>query len=394
MGLFEAIFGRKAKYQRVNGSDIFQTLTAYRPAFKTWDGRLYENELIRAVVDAHARHISKLKIEFTGKARPSLQTAMKAGPNPFMSWSNFLYRLATIWDINDTAFIIPVVDKADQTVGYFPVLPQNVEIVEAAGVQYLRYQFANQQKACIELDRCAVLPRHQYSDDFFGEGNGALSDTMALLNAQTQGIQEGIKNSASFRFIAKASNFLKIEDLAKERKRYDENMLRGESGGVLLFPSTYNDIKQIEQKPFIVDADQAKLIRENVFNYFGANEKILQNSAIGDDLDAYFDGAIEPFMVMVSEAMTRMTFTQREISTCNRVILTANRLQYMSTTNKIALAKEMGDRGVLRVNEIRELFNYPPLEGPEGEKLPARGEYYDFAEGKDETKEQEDDANG
>ena len=62
--------------------------------------------------------------------------------------------------------------------------------------------------------------------------------------------------------------------------------------------------------------------------------------------------------------------------------ITANRLQYMSTGNKIALAQQMGDRGILLIDEIRELFNYAPLPDGVGQHAPIRGEYYFADEGK------------
>ena len=47
----------------------------------------------------------------------------------------------------------------------------------------------------------------------------------------------------------------------------------------------------------------------------------------------------------------------------------------MSTTHKITLAQQLGDRGMITINEVRELFIYPPL--PEGgDRAPIRGEYY------------------
>lgn len=43
----------------------------------------------------------------------------------------------------------------------------------------------------------------------------------------------------------------------------------------------------------------------------------------------------------------------------------------------------MGDRGVLTIDEIRELFNYAPLPDGAGAHAPIRGEYYFVDEGKD-----------
>ena len=142
-----------------------------------------------------------------------------------------------------------------------------------------------------------------------------------------------------------------------------------------MFPNTYKDIKQIDVRPYAIDADQMKQIRENVFNYFGVSEAVLQNSAKNEDLEAFFDGAIEPFAIQISEAMTKMLFSERERANGSYLIANANRLQYMSTTQKVQMAKELGDRGAILIDEIRELFNYAPLPNGAGQVAPIRGEY-------------------
>ena len=113
MGLFEKLFGRKAKQLQINASagSLFETLTAYRPAFTSWNGQIYESELIRAVVDARARHISKLRIVFVGSAKPALRAATKVGPNSWQTWPQMLYRISTILDVCNNAVIVPVLDE-------------------------------------------------------------------------------------------------------------------------------------------------------------------------------------------------------------------------------------------------------------------------------------------
>ena len=384
MGLFEKLFGRKsARVQADAGlGTTFQTLTAYKPAFTSWGGEMYEMDLIRAVIYAKARHISKLRVELIGSARQNLKNALKTGPNEWQTWPVWLARTSTILDACNNAPIVPVLDEYGQTSGYWTALPQMCELVDVHGTLYLRYTFMNGKKAAIEFDRCYLMTKHNFKDDFFGENNHALDSTLALLDIKRQGIEEGIKNSATFRFMAKLSNFAKPEDIAKERQRFNRENLQGEGNGILLFPNTYSDIQQIDSKPYNINPDESKLIQDNVFDYFGCNEKILQNTAIGDDLDAYFEGAIEPFAIQLSDGLSRMTYSAREIGTGNRVEVTANRLQYMSTGNKIALAQQMGDRGVLTIDEIRELFNYAPLPDGAGQHTPIRGEYYFADEGK------------
>jgi len=381
MGLLDFIFRpseAKANEKALKEArSTFQTLTAYTPAFTSWGGAIYESEIVRASIDARARHISKLKVETIGTANPSLQSKLALGPNQWQTWSQFLYRVSTILDVNNTAFIVPVLDDRLITTGVFPVLPDHCELREFEGKVWLRYQFAHGQYAAVEFDKCAVLTKHQYKSDFFGSSNRALKETMQLIHIQNQGIEEGVKNAATFRFMATLNNFSSASDLAKERERFTETNLssKSDAGGFLLFPNTYKDIKQIDVKPYAVDSAQMEQIRENVFNYFGVNDGVLQNKAKAEELEGFFDGAIEPFAIQLSEALTKMLFTERERAQGTHLIANANRLQYMSTTQKVAMARELLDRGVMSTNEARELFNYPDVEN--GDVRFIRGEYQD-----------------
>lgn len=381
MGLLDSIFrpdkNRAEQEALKNARATFKTLTAYRPAFTTWRGAIYESDLVRAAIDARARHISKLKVEIHGAAKPGLQAKLRQGPNQWQTWSQFLYRVSTILDASErsTCIIVPVLDEYLVTTGYYPVLPDKCEVVDFKGEPWLRYNFAHGQTAATPMKDCAVLTKYQYKNDFFGDGNGALDETMKLVHIQNEGIEEAVKNSATYRFMAQVNNFTMADDLAKERKRFtQENLVAdAEAGGLLLFPNTYQNIQQIKNTPYTVDAAQMELIKTNVSNYFGVNERVMQNLAAGDELDAFFNGAIEPFAIQFSEAMTKAIFTERERAQGSYLIANANRLQYMSTTAKVQMAKELLDRGVMTINEARELFNYADMEG--GDVAPIRGEY-------------------
>ena len=380
MSLFEKIFRPdKAKesqkaLDRAHG--YFSALTAYAPVFTSWGGAIYESEIVRAAIDARARHISKLKIEINGTANPALQTKLRQGMNQWQTNSQFLYRLSTILDVNNTAFVVPVFDERMVITGYYPVLPLNCEIIEYKGEPWLRYQFMNGQVAAVEFRKCAVMTKHQYQRDFFGDSNRPLDETMKLIHLQNEGISEAVKNSNTFRFMVQVSNFTKPEDLAKERTRFTRQNFAAdvESGGFLLFPSTYKDIKQIDVKPYTVDADQIKQINENVYNYFGVNADVLQNKAYGDAWSAFYEGAVEPFAIQFSEAMTKAIFSERERSQGSYLMATANRLQYLSNADKLNVSSQMADRGIMSRNEIREIWNLPPIEG--GDVPTIRGEYY------------------
>lgn len=381
MGLFDKIFrpdkAKESQQALREARNVFQTLTAYRPVFTSWGGAIYESDVVRAAIDARARHISKLKIETYGTANPSLQAKLKLGMNQWQTNSQFLYRVSTILDVENTAFITPIFDDDMRITGYYPVLPSRCEIVEFEGEPWLRYKFSHGETAAVKLEECAVLTKHQYKNDFFGDTHRALDETMSLIHLQAEGIREAVENSSTFRFMAQLSNFAKPEDLAAEAKRFSANNFAADAdhGGFLLFPNTYKDIKQIDVKPYTVDAEQMNLIRENVFNYFGVNEAVLQNSAKAEELEGFFDGCVEPFAIQISESLSKAAFSARERAQGSGIRVTANRLQYMSTAAKVQMAKELGDRGAILIDEIRELFNYEPLPDGAGQVAPIRGEY-------------------
>ena len=381
MSLFDLIFkNRPEPVGRYEGS--YKMLEGYSPTFTRFGGDIYESELIRAAINTRATHISKLRVEMVGTARPALQNKMKHGPNQLQTWSQFLYRLSTILDVHNTAFIIPIYDIYGEPSGVFTPLPRRCELIQFNDTPYIRYEFSWGEKAAIELSYCGVMTKFQYKHDLFGESNSALFPTMDLIKIMDQGIQEGVKNAASYKFIAQVSNFTKAEDLAKERKRFSaENFSKdAEGGGLLLFPNTYKDIKQVDVKPWIADAEQMKVINKSVYDYFGVNEDVLQNKAYGDAWAAYYEGSIEPWAIQFSEVMTKMFFTLREQTNGNKVIATANRLQYLSNQDKLAVSAQMADRGLMTRNEIRDIWNLAPLPEPYGDQLPIRGEYYNVNE--------------
>ena len=379
MGLFEKIFKKQTPAEQMRNS--FKTFTAYTPVFTTFSGGLYESELVRSAVHTLATHSSKLSVNVQGAAKPKLRTKLKTGPNEFQTWGQFLYRLRTILEVQNTAFIVPVVDVFGDPSGVYPILPSMCSIEEYSGEAWLRYQFSTGKMAAVKMADCGIINKFQYTDDFFGENNQALMPTMDLVEIQNQGIEEGVKSSATFRFMAKLNNFSKSEDLAKEQKRFTKENLKSDAGGVLLFPNTWTDIQQIKSSPFVVDADQMKIIRENVYDYFGVNSDVIQNRCYGDAWAAFYEGAIEPFAIQLSDVMTKMLFTERERAAGSIVTVTANRLQYLSTAEKINFATQLGDRGSVLIDEIREVFNLPELPNGEGKRAPIRGEYYFVGEG-------------
>lgn len=383
MGIFEAIF-KKPKAD-INAKGYFKMLNGYSPVFTNAPESIYEMELTRAAIHSFANFCGKLKPEVTGTARQNLSKTLLFKPNPFQDTYKFLYRLATILLVNNTAFVCPIEDDFGRLVGYYPLLPQNCEVIDVGGKPYLRYSFATGQKAAVEFEKVGILTRFQYSNDFFGADNRAFNPTMQLIHTNNQGIINGVKNSAAIRFLAKIANLFDAEDIKKERERFTKDNLSADNqSGMIIYDNKFSEVKQVDSKPFTINANQMMQIKENVFDYFGVSEGIIQNKYSEDEWNAFYEGAIEPFALQLSLVMTNMTFTEHQISCGNSIIFTANRLQYASNQTKLSISTQLFDRGLINRNAVMDIWNMAHVE--DGDKYYIRKEYTEVSQlGKEEV---------
>lgn len=391
MGLLEKIFPKKYRTPMPEAGR-WEPLTAYRATFTSWRGEIYEFDQVRSAIDTLARNTGKLQMEMTGTAKGKVRTKLKIRPNPYQTWYQFWYRARTIYEMQNNAIIVPILGEYGELAGLFPVLPSSCEVVQTkSGTEYLRYTFANNQKAAIELEKCGIITKHQYKNDIFGDSNTALNSTLGLLDLNKQAIKAAVSESNSFKFMARMNNFAKDEDIKRERERIKEANLKDKDGFLLLFSNLIGEPKQIDYKPYTVDEKQLSLINENIEKYFGVSPKAIRNELTGDEAAAFYEGAIEPFAVQASEVITNMIFTPIEQATGNEFLLTANRIQFMTNQDKLNVSSQMADRGLMTINEIRAIWNLPPIDG--GDRLIARGEYYFIDPTEDPSKQEQEGEN-
>ena len=157
------------------------------------------------------------------------------------------------------------------------------------------------------------------------------------------------------------------EDLKKERQRLSEDNLSSDNnGGVLIFDAKYSQVQPIESKPFIIDPQQSEQIRKNVFDYFHVSEEILQNKANEDEWNSFYEGCIEPIAIQLSQVLTCMFFSEKEIKDGCIIHLESSKLQFASNNTKLSVSQQLFDRGILTVNQVMRIWNLPEVPDDEG----------------------------
>lgn len=380
MGLLSKFFPRNPKEKTVSAPG-YTSFTEYTPVFTSWHGKLYEQALVRAVIERFAIACSKLKPEYVCTAKVPLRRVsnlVNDWPNEYMSWSRFLSRVATCMDADTTAFIAPILNEWDETVGLFPLKPAFTDIVDVNGTPWCQFSLYTGEQLAIELSRVGIVTRFQYMSDFFGAGNDALQPTLALIDAQRQAEEQAVMNGARIRFIGKLTGQVHEEDMERKRERFYEQNLSGKNNtGLMMYDNTFDSVKQIEEQRFVIDTEEMERINNSVYDYFGMNEDILQNHYNEEEWGAYYEGRVESFALQVSEAITKMVLSPAQRKKGNHVMFSSNRLEYATNASKRNMVRDMIDRGVMSINEGREVLQLPPIEG--GDVFFARGEYKDAA---------------
>ena len=378
MGLLDIFRPKyKADTRKTALAKPYSTVTEYAPTFSTWQGQLYEKALVRSSIEKSAVLASKLKPEVLGSAKPRIKRAFETAPNQYMSWPKMIGRLMTILLNDTTVAIVPSLDSNLQVTGLFPLRFESAEVVEYAGEPWIRFFLHNGETMAIELRNTCLLTRFQYESDFFGGGNSALDPVLKLMDFQDQAQEEAIKNGATIKFIAAANGSVRPEDIEKKRAEFSEqNLSSKNTSGLMIYDNTFEGVKQVEPMSYTIDDTEMKRIEANVFNYFSINEDILQSNYSEEQFGAFYESVIEPFAVQLGEGLTQMLYTLNERCRGNRIMFSANRLEYASNASKRNMIRDMLDRRIMTINESREILQLPPVPG--GDVFIERGEYVSF----------------
>ncbi|MBQ0090279.1 MAG: phage portal protein [Prevotellaceae bacterium] len=390
-----AIFQRKkelAKKEKIEQGirEYFELLPAYSHAFTTFEGGMYEMELTRAAIHTFANHCCNLEAHVNGNkyGNKQIERALRYRPNELLDAKKYLYRIATITKCYNNAYIAPLYDEWHQRIiGFYPLHPKKCQIKEMEGEKWLIYNLVDNKQRVVRLRDIGIINQFQNFDELFGEDNHAINSTLQLMHTQDEAIVEAVKSSSNIRFFAKLGQNLRAEDIDKERDRFAKANLKNNKTSVMLVDAKYAEVKQLESNQFTIDDKQMQLIKENVFDYMGVSENIIQNKFTPDEWNAYYESQIEPFALEMGLVHTDMLFSDREIAAGNEVKFTANRMNYLGTSTKVNLIQTLFDRGLLTPNESREILDMNPI--PNGDKFYIRKEY---TEGYNEVETEEEGA--
>lgn len=379
MGFFDNIVAafrsRKTMTQQERNRAAVLRYDVNQWTYHDYNRDMLDMDLIRASIDALSRNIAKMQldcVQYDTTGLKKIDTTSDIArvlkrPNPYMTTYDFLYKVSSLYYAQNNVFIWPEYDDKGNLLALWPINYKNFKLYETErGTLVAKFQMNYRHSYTVLYDDLIHLRNHFTNDDLSGDPNKSLAPLCELLNAQDQGIINGIKNSAIVRGILKALQVLKEEDLIKARDRFvRDNLSAANSGGVMVLDGKY-DYQSLDSKPYVIDAETMAEAKKKVFDYFGVNEEFLTNNFTSEKHEAVYEGRLEPFALMLTQALTAKLFTERERGFRNAIEANMSRLKYQpmtTVTNMIAATNQLG---LFTRNEYREMLGYPPLTDEQG----------------------------
>lgn len=343
--------------------------------YQRYDANVLGMDLIRASVDALARNIAKMSLECVMYDKDGIKKIDETSdlarvlkhPNKYMTAYDFLYKVASLYYTQNNVFIWPEYDKKGNLQALWPINYEEFRLFETeSGTLVAKFRLNYRHTYTVAYDDLIHLRNHFTNDDLLGDSNKALEPICELLNAQNQGIINGIKNSAIVRGILKSVNVIKEEDMAKAKAQFVEDNLRASNNGGVIGVDAKFDYTPIESKSYVVDAETRETTKKMVFNYFGVNEAFIMNDFTSDKYEAVYEGRLEPFAIMLTQALTHGLYTEREIGFRNAIEANMTKMKYQPYSVITAMVQATNQLGLFTRNEYREAYGYPPLKAEDG----------------------------
>lgn len=366
MGMFDKLFNRSSASTR------FEMIEDRGNGFYSWSGGLYKSDIVRACIRPKIKAIGKLVPQhlrdnsqevFKINPEPYIRFLLEE-PNPYMSGQVFFEKLAMQLALNNNAFALMVRDQNGYVTEMYNIPCVSVEaIYDKQGFLYLKFTNKNGKIRTYPYTDIIHIRQDFNDNDIFGESpREALLPLMNIVTTSDQGIVQAIKNGGVIRWLLKFTGSLRPEDIEDNTRKFVEQFLNIENGSGAAGVDSKCDAQQIDPKDYVPNASQTDRTTTRIYNFFNTNEKIIQSKYTEDEWNAYYESEIEPLALQLSNEFTRKLFTRRERGFGNRIIFSANNLQYASMSTKLGL-QAMVDRGAMTPNEWRSVQNLPPIEG-------------------------------
>lgn len=337
-------------------------------------GSLNESDIVGAIANAIASNVGKLQPQVIRNTEADGLTVKNDYLSRILSlrWApeidtySALYKMASdlVYHSNAYAVIFYTPDWTKIT-SIVPITAQDVRIWEdESGTILFRFRWEYDGKEYTLPYQDVIHIRSRYDKKrFLGtKPDDQLKTSLELLDYTAEGLRNTVKNTANLKGYLKYNNFIDESELKKKVAEFQSAYMNaGNAGGIAGLDNSM-DFHEITTQSVNIPTIQSQYIRDNIYRYYGVNEKILTSQFSEQDWNSFYEAVVEPISIQLSLEFTFKLLSERERGFGNKIIFTANRLQYATLQTRMTIGGGLYDRGIISINEFRELLYYEPIE--------------------------------
>lgn len=363
----------------------WKELGAYQSVFTVFGADAYRSDLVRACVRPLAEFTSKSNAKCTDK---KIERLLNNRPNMYMNGKDFLYKVRTLTELNNTCFIYIERDDLNHVIGFYPVPYICYEALEYNNGLFLKFTFTDATTLTLPWTDLAVIRKDYNKSDISGDPNDAILKTLEMLNTANEGLANSIKATANLRGILKSTKaMLAPEAIKKQRDDFVKDYLGLENAGGIASLDSTQEFTPIKMDPLTASYDQMREIRENIYRYFGVNDDIVMANVKTEQLENFYRLRIEPFLVALSRELTSKVYTGKSSAYNNVIIYEADAGQFITMSQKLDLFQKVVLYAGMTVNEWRRYMNLDPVEGGDDMIMRLDASSAEVAKGKEESED-------
>ena len=363
-----------SRLKNVLKTEQYKMITDTGNGFYTWNGKLYQSDIVRACIKPKTKAIGKAVATHIRKTITENGTKLEKNPvpyirflleepNEYMTGQVMQEKVANQLALNNNAFILILRDTYGLPCALYPIPCTAVETKYIDTVLYLKFYFQNGKSNTFPYSEIIHLRDDYFNNDIFGENPGeALTQMMNVVSVIDQGIVKAVKNGGVIKWLLKFTSSLRPEDLKTQAKEFAENFLETSKSMGVAATDSKSEAKQINPNDYVPNAAQIDRTTKRIYAFFNTNEKIVNSNYTEDEWISYYEAAIEPLLQQMSGEYTRKLFSRRERGCGNKIIFESSSLTFASMSTKLQLVTLM-DRGAMTPNEVREYLGLPPVDG-------------------------------
>ncbi|MGN0804073.1 MAG: phage portal protein [Candidatus Coproplasma sp.] len=373
-------FRKPERVRTYNWEDI---LSGIAPVYSNGFGtNIYVSDVVQQAIYSIVTELKKLDPVHVRKTAGDNDYVSVAGniqsvldnPNPLMTTSDFIEKIAWTLLLNYNAFIYPIWN-GDTLVALYPLNPSKVEFQQdKTGKLWIVFTFPNGYEGEAAYEDIIHLRYHYSVSEFMG-GNEygqpdfkPLLETLKLNDMLLKGLAKSLNLQTTINGVVKLKNMVNYDDQITKVKEFEKKLQANESGILPIDISA--EYTPITKQVNLLDDKVLEFIDKKILRTFGVSIPIVNGDYTKEQYEAFYQKTIEPIVKSFNQAFTKGIFTKHAAQGFNnKIVFYVKELIFMNTEQKLNLFNTLGNIGGCYVNEMRTAFGMRPINDLQGVRM-------------------------